>query len=479
MWTQINSDQATTWPEGVRKSAGKMISSGLVCVPETRTMEVLKDLHQNLNHAGIAKTTKEASRRFVFSPKFKVEEEVRKIRKTCVTCQACDPPTFSETPLEFTPIPPHIFSSVCLDLVKIGDTDWENKHFDSILVCVDRHSGWILANPCCQTSGVTAAEAAHMMLDNGWEIFGVPSIITSDQGPQFIGQWWKTMCARLGIRVAYSQAYRPQANGRAERACRTLVESLRKIAAETKINWVEALPRVLRVYHNTPGESGLSPFQIVFGRDRYEAGTPYEIARECEDAKQFFDRLENIDKTVSQTLNFVHKNRQEAENKNRKNVPPYSKGDWVWVLRPRSSPQTTKLDTWWVGPAEVLDRVGDQSYVVQISPTRTFEVHTSHMKNYEHDPVSGHLVDLFHFLPTHEEVEVTPQEWTVDRIVKHKRDKDGRLKFLTRWEGSTEETWEPLENFISRCNSDWLQYCLDKKLKIDLVTFLLTGELSD
>ena len=144
-------------------------------------------------------------------------------------------PAFLETPLEYTPIPPHIFSSVCLDLVKIGDVDWNDKHFDSILVCVDRHSGWILANPCCQSSGVTAADAAHLMLDNGWEIFGVPSVITSDQGPQFVGQWWKTMCARLGIRVAYSQAYRPQANGRAERACKTLVEGLRKIAADAQI----------------------------------------------------------------------------------------------------------------------------------------------------------------------------------------------------------------------------------------------------
>ena len=64
------------------------------------------------------------------------------------------------------------------------------------------------------------------------ETFGIPSVITSDQGSQFVGQWWRTLCARLGIRQAYSQAYRAQANGRAEVAGKTLIGLLRKLNAE-------------------------------------------------------------------------------------------------------------------------------------------------------------------------------------------------------------------------------------------------------
>ena len=58
------------------------------------------------------------------------------------------------------------------------------------------------------------------------ETFGIPAIITSDQGSQFVGQWWRTMCARLGIRQAYSQAYRHQANGRTEVAGKSLIGHL-------------------------------------------------------------------------------------------------------------------------------------------------------------------------------------------------------------------------------------------------------------
>ena len=44
------------------------------------------------------------------------------------------------------------------------------------------------------------------------------------------------MCARLGIREAFSKAYHPQANGRAEVAGKQLIEFLRNIHAEEEVN---------------------------------------------------------------------------------------------------------------------------------------------------------------------------------------------------------------------------------------------------
>ena len=114
----------------------------------------------------------------------------------------------------------------------------------------------------------------------------------SDQGATFAGRWWKTMCSRLGIRQAYSQAHRAQANGRAEVAGKTVYNLLRKLHAEQRINWVEALPRVLRYHHNAIGETGLSPYQTLFGRDRPEAGLPYTPPMKCPSAQTFFYRIE-------------------------------------------------------------------------------------------------------------------------------------------------------------------------------------------
>ena len=42
-------------------------------------------------------------------------------------------------------------------------------------------------------------------------------MVTTDNGPQFVGTWWQTICSLFGGRRAYAQAYHHQANGKAER----------------------------------------------------------------------------------------------------------------------------------------------------------------------------------------------------------------------------------------------------------------------
>ena len=52
------------------------------------------------------------------------------------------------------------------------------------------------------------------------------------------------------------------------------MEILRKIYEE-KNQLVEALPQTLDQYHDVPNLSGLSPYQIVFGRHRPLGNVPY------------------------------------------------------------------------------------------------------------------------------------------------------------------------------------------------------------
>ena len=281
------------------------------------------------------------------------------------------------------------------------------------------------------------------------------------------------MCARLEIRMAYSQAYRAQANGRAEVAGKTIIRALRKLSQGGQMKWPEVLPRALWTYHNTPGESGLSPFRVVFGRDRYEAGSPYEPLRECEAAQSFFERVEQIDRKVAETLNQLHQTRQKRLNAKRKERPPYSVGDYVWVLRPRDSPSTEKLDTWWLGPAQILERLGEHSYRAQVKPNMSVEVHSTQLKPFVEDDLAGKPTELFHFLPTYQELGTTMGEWNVDAILDH-RWFNGRLQFLTRWEGGEEnsDSWEPVGSFFARYCYELVQYCQKKKLQLDLADYL-------
>ena len=86
--------------------------------------------------------------------------------------------------------------------------------------------------------GEISEKAAHAIMDRGWDVFGVPGVIHSDMGPQFVGQWWKTMCARLGVRQTHSPPHRPRATGRAERAGGQLLGIIRKLHMEHVLNWV-------------------------------------------------------------------------------------------------------------------------------------------------------------------------------------------------------------------------------------------------
>ena len=179
------------------------------------------------------------------------------------------------------PIPERFMASVYLDIFSMPATTWMQVPYDAFLLCVDRQSGWMIARPRCKL-GLTGERTAHLLLDNCWGELGVPSLIMSDQGPQFLNQWWAVMCSRLGIRQAFSQSHRPQANGRAEVAGRVIQDLLRKMHVTQRVNWVEALPRVLRIHHDlVDPNTGMSPYQIVFGRERNLSGLSYRQEQEC------------------------------------------------------------------------------------------------------------------------------------------------------------------------------------------------------
>ena len=287
----------------------------------------------------------ELKRRYVWPGTVKVPEIVQKVRRQCIICQASEPPNQSmRHPIVPTTVPAQIMSSVALDVFSLPIVQWQGGTFDSLLLCVDRLSGLVIARPTAKV-GLTAAKAAHLMMDNGWDTFGVPAIITSDQGPQFVGQWWRTLCEILGIRQGYIQAYRPQANGRAE-VSKTLIALLRKAWIVDHPNWVEALPHILRVYHDSPGESGHSPFELMFGRERFTAGVPMNLDQECEGASQFCDRMEALAQIASQRLNQIHQIEAKRANQKRQAPEPYHKGDWVWVLRPKTGASESKMDSW-------------------------------------------------------------------------------------------------------------------------------------
>jgi hypothetical protein len=251
----------------------------------------------------------EVRRRYIFAEDPK--NLLRKIRKFCLVCQACDRPNWTKKALiTMTPIPDWFMSSVSLDIFQMPLVVWEGSHADAYLLCVDRHSGWVVARPT-RYDGFTGEKAAHFMLDPTWGELAVPSVVTCHLGCHFVSQWWLTVCARLGVRVTFAHTYHHQSNGRAEVAGRIIQDVVRKLLIDADINWVEALPRTTRILHDTPDAiTGLAPYEVVFGRERALAGLPWGPEKKCPEAADFFDRMKieieergEIDCQVARALN--------------------------------------------------------------------------------------------------------------------------------------------------------------------------------
>lgn len=115
------------------------------------------------------------------------------------------------------------------------------------------------------------------------------------------------------------------------------MEKLRKIQTDEQITWIEALPRVIDMIHDIPGESGLSPYEIMFGRQRPLANIPFPPTRRCDDASEFFRKQEEVDQKVARTLEEIHTKAVERYNAFKPLPVRYQPGDKVWYRRPEKS----------------------------------------------------------------------------------------------------------------------------------------------
>ena len=242
------------------------------------------------------------------------------------------------------------------------------------------------------------------------------------------------MCT-IGVRQAFSHAHRPQGNGKAEVAGRSIITLLRKLRVGEGANWVEALPRVLRLQHDMVGETGLSPYEIVFGRERNLPGIPFRNPRWSEEASAYLERMRLMDEHISAALNAKHSRVQDQVNAARKRKREYFKVHAVWVVRPKSV-DGCKVSAWWLSPARVCSRSGQSSYQSEFQTGDFLDVHRDQLKPCYDPPLPSNGIPLF-------SSPASSRHYAVPRIVRisaHRCGPTGDAQFLAHWEG-TSNAW--------------------------------------
>ena len=279
--------------------------------------------------------------------------------------------------------------------------------------------------------------------------------------------------------MQYAQAYKHRTNGRAEMAGQQLMERLRKLQNEENLTWVEMLPLVVDKLHDVPGVSGLSPYEIMFGRDRPMANIPLPQLRQCDSAMRFFQQQKEKDEKVARILNEIHEKATERYNATKRTPEVFQAGDTVWYKRPEKS--GNKLDTRWIGPCKVTGRRGTNSYEVRVKENLVMDINAGDLKRYVPDRFNGDPVRLFYHRRTVTDFDAAPDEGKVDRILGHKRDKDGKYWFKVKWEGFSESdaTWEPVNHFFHRYSSSLIAYGLRHNLDLNCCKFLSPVPMTD
>ena len=251
-----------------------------------------------------------------------------KVAAGCAQCAVSTPPSAKKHGhLRPHPIPERLFNRVTSDFFYLGELDdeechWTNKKVNGVLLIQCRHSGYIQVLPCNIESmtGKAAAKWCAQTWMGGWD---VPSEVVTDSGKEYTSEWWRELCARLGIHHLRCEIHSHRALP-GERAGRSIINMLRKeLASEKDFHWMEVLFALLRRYHNTPLYHGLSPNEIVFGRKKCWWNMPLNNPRPCKDASLFLDEVQRADKSVSKLIEKHQADWLWVQNQGRKKPPQF------------------------------------------------------------------------------------------------------------------------------------------------------------
>ncbi|KAH7467435.1 Transposon Ty3-G Gag-Pol polyprotein [Phytophthora ramorum] len=367
------------------------------------------------------------------------------------------------------------------DFLFMGESFGDSKY---ILVLKDHASHFcelVVADTADSTVTVEAFLAWHSR-------FGLPPVWISDQGSHFKNEVVSELSRRLRTQQQFTPAYCPWINGSVERVNRDILQVIRTMILEYKINhsdWVYLVPMVQSSLNHTavPSLGHKAPVELFTGlpcptplKEFYLPGSGE--FKEVPASDKIDDFLVNLRSSIQDMHKAVEEQRlkQRLLNKKRErgeNMVNFMEGDYV--LRSRVDEKNgNKLLVTWVGPYRVM-RADVHSFMVQHLITGAeLDVHASRLKFY-----ADSSLDVTEELLEH----ISSQGiiLAVEKLKEHQwNDNIKDYEILVQWKGleAIEDSYEPLTTLSRDVPKLVNQYvaAADQELKAHWQRVTMTGD---
>ncbi|KAL0559002.1 hypothetical protein IC582_003591 [Cucumis melo] len=411
-------------------SDGGLLFERRLCVPSDSAVktELLSEAHSSpfSMHPGSTKMYQDLKRVYWWR---NMKREVAEFVSRCLVCQQVKAQRQKPAGL--------------LQPLSIPEWKWENVSMDFITGLPRTLRGftviWVVVD--------RLTKSAHF----------VPVSIVSDRDARFTSKFWKGLQTAMGTRLDFSTAFHPQTDGQTERLNQVLEDMLRACALEFPGSWDSHLHLMEFAYNNSyQATIGMTPFEALYGRC---CRSPVCWGEVGEQRLMGPELVQSTNEAIQKIRSRMHtaQSRQKSYADVRRKDLEFEIGDRVFLkVAPMKGvlrfERRGKLSPRFVGPFEILERIGPVAYRLALPPSLSTVhdvFHVSMLRKYVPDP--SHVVD-YEPLEIDENLSYVEQPVEVlAREVKTLRNKQIPLvKVLWRNHRVEEATWEREDDMRSR-----------------------------
>jgi hypothetical protein len=306
------------------------------------------------------------------------------------------------------------------------------KQYKYIIVFIDHFTSWAEAFPLRNIEAITCAE---VLVNEIVLRYGLPKILLSDRGSQFLCTVAEEINTVLGIEKKSTTAYHPQTNGKVERFNNTLVNMLAMYVSMKQNNWDKFIPYARFAYNTSRHElNKFSPCFMLFGVEP-EYLVDAMVRTDSDIYLTVGDWPRKVIRNIRRAHLLAERNQRVVTNKYltaslAKPPPTYYPGELVLMkyVVPYRAGSEKFLDKW-NGPYEVAEQLAPVTYRISL-PAKTgtrsvsYILHSNRLKKY---------------YPRKEEDVVEESEETREQVLQRARENKDRADALKAFADEVEQ----------------------------------------